>query len=37
MRYEDDPVSMERHHDTFVVSEEGDVFLLDHVMCGALK
>jgi hypothetical protein len=32
MHYKDDPVSMEGHHDAFIVSEEGDVFLLDHVI-----
>jgi hypothetical protein len=37
MSYEDDPVTMEGHHDSFVGPEKGDVFLLDHVMCGALK
>jgi hypothetical protein len=37
MDYEDDPVSVEGHHDTLVGPEEWDVFLLDHVMCGALK
>jgi hypothetical protein len=31
------PMSVKRHYEAFTVSEEGDVFLFDHVMCGALK
>lgn len=37
VEHEYNPVSMECHYEALAVSEEGDVFLLDHVMCGALK
>ena len=38
MKYQNNPVSVECHYDFFSLSEEGDVFLLDHVVIwGALK